>query len=182
MLGEEHRHHDRVVQRIADRRHAQDQDDRALFVDRILPGLLRFDEYARGDYPSIRSWARAPMTVSVEVKQGSVELICRPARPEDQSLIEKRLAFDTRGGLRVSYRWNPEGLPADAVFTTELTLAQELPIKIAPDVPVWTFVVQTVAKSERGLDETMQGESITARWPVGLGQASVELSSGSMDP
>ena len=115
------------------------------------------------------------MAVSVERVEDIVELVCRPMNVEDQSLIEKRLRFDTHGGLRVSYRWNPAGLPADAFFTTELTVAEQLPLKLTPEVPVWKFAVQTVAKSERGLDETLQGESITPRWPVMLGHASVEV-------
>ena len=32
-----------------------------------------------------------------------------------------------------------------------------------------------MAKSERGLDRTRQGESVTLRWPVELGAASVEF-------
>lgn len=32
-----------------------------------------------------------------------------------------------------------------------------------------------VTQSERGLDRTRQGESVTIRWPVALGGGSVEL-------
>jgi hypothetical protein len=32
-----------------------------------------------------------------------------------------------------------------------------------------------VSKSERGLDETVQGKSLTPRWPAALGRAQVEL-------
>jgi alpha-amylase len=158
-----------------------DSEDRALFVDRLLPGSLRFDEFARGDYQPIRSWARAPMAVAVERLKDVIELVCRPVNAEDQSLIEKRLRFDSHGALRVSYRWNPAGLPLDALFSTELTLAEQLPMKLNPEVGLWTFAVHTVAKSERGLDETLQGESITPRWPVGLGQSSLELLPGRAD-
>jgi alpha-amylase len=152
-----------------------DLEDRALFVDRVLAGALRFDEYSRGSYRPIRSWARAPMAVTTESSGQGVDVVCRPRNTEDQWLLEKRIRLDPKGGIQVSYRWNPVGLPADSFFSTELTLSEKLRIRVTPDVPLWTFAVQTVAKSERGLDETLQGESITARWPIGAGSASIEI-------
>jgi len=115
------------------------------------------------------------MAVTTEASGQAVEVVCRPRNTEDQWLLEKRIRLDPKGGIQVSYRWNPVGLPADSFFSTELTLSEKLRIRVTPDVPLWTFAVQTVAKSERGLDETLQGESITARWPVGIGSASIEI-------
>jgi hypothetical protein len=34
---------------------------------------------------------------------------------------------------------------------------------------------RTVARSERGFDETIQGMSLTPRWPIGARAASVEI-------
>jgi hypothetical protein len=144
-------------------------------VDRVLAGALRFDEYAKGSYRPVRSWAHAPVDAEVTVAADAVEVVCRPRNIEDRALIEKRLRFEATGGVRVSYQWNPAGLPADAVFATEISLGHRLQLKLNPDTPVWTFAIQTVAKSERGLDETLQGESITPRWPVALGRATVEI-------
>jgi hypothetical protein len=45
----------------------------------------------------------------------------------------------------------------------------------------WRFDIETVAKSERGLDRTRQGENVTLRWPVELGGAAVELTPGAGD-
>jgi hypothetical protein len=44
-----------------------------------------------------------------------------------------------------------------------------------PPADPWHFPIETVAKSERGLDRTRQGESLTLRWPVRLGEASLVL-------
>jgi hypothetical protein len=44
-----------------------------------------------------------------------------------------------------------------------------------PAADVWSFTIATVSKSERGLDETVQGHSVTPRWSVALGLARVEL-------
>jgi hypothetical protein len=33
----------------------------------------------------------------------------------------------------------------------------------------------TVSKSERGLEQTVQGRSITVRWPIALGEGRIEM-------
>ncbi|MGH7547962.1 MAG: alpha-amylase/4-alpha-glucanotransferase domain-containing protein, partial [Gemmatimonadales bacterium] len=101
-----------------------------------------------------------------------VEVTCRARQ------LEKRLRFDAAGGLTVTYRWDPTGLPEDALFAPEISLAHPLELQYMPDAAVWAFPIATVSKSERGLDETIQGESLTPRWSVALGKARIELSAG----
>jgi hypothetical protein len=60
-------------------------------------------------------------------------------------------------------------------FSTELSVFGTLELGTTPDAEWWRYPVETVAKSERGLDRTRQGESITLRWPVSLGAAVVRL-------
>jgi hypothetical protein len=43
---------------------------------------------------------------------------------------------------------------------------------------VWSFAIATVSKSERGLDETVQGQSVTPRWPVATGEARILIAPG----
>ena len=50
-----------------------------------------------------------------------------------------------------------------------------LAIDATPVAEVWRHPIETVAKSERGLDRTRQGESLTFRWPAHLGEASLEI-------
>ncbi|MBI4500372.1 MAG: DUF1926 domain-containing protein [Gemmatimonadetes bacterium] len=152
-----------------------DSEDRVLFVDRVLPGVLRHEEYCRGSYRPVRSWSHAPLSADVEMTETTIEIVCRPVNAEDRSLVEKRLRFDADGRLRISYRWNPIGLPADSFFSTELSLGHPLSVKVTPEVEIWSFPIQTMAKSERGFDETFQGDSLTPRWPVGMGRGTVEL-------
>ncbi|MCJ7627077.1 MAG: DUF1926 domain-containing protein, partial [Longimicrobiales bacterium] len=71
--------------------------------------------------------------------------------------------------------WDPSGFPADAVFTTELSLGAEAAVLAVPDSASWRFPISTFSKSERGFDETVQGESVTIRWPVGTGWGRVRL-------
>jgi hypothetical protein len=61
------------------------------------------------------------------------------------------------------------------VFSTEISLAGPLQPETTPAAEAWRFDIETIAKSERGLDRTRQGESLTLRWPVRLGEATVVL-------
>jgi alpha-amylase len=152
-----------------------DRDARALFVDRVLSGDLTYGAYASGEYDPIASWAGAPVEAEIRTRaEGAeggevVEVICRARQ------LEKALRFKAAGGLTVSYRWDPAAFPAGALFAPEVSLAHGLELKCAPAADLWSFPIATVSKSERGLDETVQGNSLTPRWPASLGQAQIEL-------
>ena len=149
-----------------------DRDARAMFVDRVLPGGLTFDAYAAGAYQPVASWAGAPVEADVRAGGDVVEVACRARH------LEKRLRFDARGGLIVTYRWDPAMFPADALFAPEISVAHGLALTYAPEGEVWSFAIATVSKSERGLDETVQGRSLTPRWPVALGGARIDIVPG----
>jgi len=146
-----------------------DRDGRALFVDRVLPGDLTLDVYASGAYEPVASWAAEPVTAELRTTGEAVEVTCR-ARG-----LEKRLRFASGGGLTVTYRWEAAGLPATAWFAPEISLAHPLELTCTPETDVWSFPIATVSKSERGLDETVQGRSLTPRWPAPLGAAQIEI-------
>ena len=75
----------------------------------------------------------------------------------------------------MTYRWDAAGLPVGAWFAPEISLAHPLELTCAPETDVWSFPIATVSKSERGLDETVQGRSLTPRWPAPLGAAQIEI-------
>jgi hypothetical protein len=75
----------------------------------------------------------------------------------------------------VTYRWDPAAFPAGALFAPELSLARLPNIEYVPAADVWSFPITTVSKSERGLDETVQGQSVTPRWSAALGEARIEV-------
>ena len=150
-----------------------DTDDRALFVDRVLPASLRLEDYVRGAYRPVRSWARSRFAHAVERRKGGVEIVC--TGPDGSSDLEKRIWCDPEGSVAVSWRWEPSVGEAGDGFATELSVAGPVTLVAAPAAEEWRFEIETVAKSERGLDRTRQGESITFRWPIAAGGASVEL-------
>ena len=146
-----------------------DREARALFVDRVLPAASGADAYALGEYEPVDSWAAVPMAAEVREAGDAVEVTLRGKG------LEKRVQFDARGGLSVTYRWDAQAFPAGAVFAPELSLAHRLQPTCLPQTEIWTFPIATVSKSERGLDETVQGTSVTPRWPASLGEARIEL-------
>jgi len=152
-----------------DQRPPLDADDRALFLDRVLPEKLGAEEYASGDYWPSKSWSRSHLALTLTELVEAVEL-----RLEGDGLT-KQLRFYPDGNLSVSYTWESSvGRPEDK-FSTELSVSAPIQLRTEPGAEVWSFPIETVAKSERGLDRTRQGESLTLRWPLSLGAATVEL-------
>ena len=152
-----------------DRRPPVDHEDRALFLERVLPGDLSFQQYALGDYIPRHSWTRSRGRISIEQSLDAVTIAWQ------SDGLSKRLKFLPDGALSVSFSWDPSTAGETDWFSTELSLAAPLECRTDPAAEVWTFPIETVAKSERGLDRTRQGESLTLRWPVHLGTAMVEL-------
>jgi alpha-amylase len=159
-----------------DARPPLDHDDRALLVDRILPRGVSLDDYERGDYWAVLSWARRPLACTVERRDGGVEIVCTDA--DGRARLEKRIRFEAGGRLVVRWTWNPASAERGDVFASELSLGGPVRLGPTPAAEEWRFPIETVAKSERGLDRTRQGESVTLRWPVELGAAELSLDPG----
>jgi hypothetical protein len=152
-----------------------DADDRALLVDRVLPHGLPISAYAAADYWPAYSWAHSPCGFRIERQPDLIEIVCSFRNSTGETSLEKRLGFAPDGSIRVSYRWNPSVGQPDDLFATELSLFAPLDLRPEPAADVWTFPIETVAKSERGLDHTRQGESVTLRWPVRLGASTIDI-------
>ena len=162
-----------------DARPPLDSDDRALFVDRVLGQGLGREQYVAGEFQPLRSWARERCGVYVERSDGTIELVCRTG--EGPGRLEKRLRFEASGRLTVAWEWDPAVAEASDVFATELSLAAPLRIESTPPADEWRYVIETVAKSESGLERTRQGDAVTLRWPVALGRAAVVLTPPASD-
>jgi len=153
-----------------------DIDDRALLQERILPGDLDAAAYQDGRYEPIENWACRSLEL-LSVEQGDTPdrwlEICLGDSASGH--LEKRIRFASDGGLEVFFNWDPAGFPEDAYFTTELSLGAPADVRAAPEATLWRFPITTFSKSERGFDETVQGESVTVRWPIGMGWGRVSL-------
>ncbi len=146
-----------------------DLDDRAFFVDRILSGDVTPVRHARADYTPVKSWARSRLDFEVIAQDDVVEIVCNGDH------IEKRIRFSENGAISVSWTWDPSAFQAGARFASEISLFRPLDIEAIPAGTVWTAPVSTVSKSEKGLDRTVQGESVTLLWSAALGAAALRI-------
>jgi hypothetical protein len=150
-------------------RPAIDLDDRALFVDRILGADVTAAQHALAVYAPLKSWARAPLDFEVIQEREAVEIVCRGVG------LEKRIRFTEDGSMTVSWMWDPSAFEIGARFASEISLFRPLEIEADSDPTRWVAPVETVAKSEKGLDRTVQGESVTLLWNASLGAASLRV-------
>ncbi|HEV2672189.1 MAG TPA: alpha-amylase/4-alpha-glucanotransferase domain-containing protein [Gemmatimonadales bacterium] len=181
--GEGHDHKSSGTQSIHDIEKASrltelppvDAEPRAILVDRLISTDVTAAQYAKANYKPLRSWAAEPMRVTVSATAESVTLVLQGDR------LEKRLSFDAAGCLEVRYSWDGADMPADALFAPELSLARSVALQVHPEAEIWRSEITTVSRSEKGFEETIQGISITPRWPAQLGGCSLELG-GSASP
>jgi alpha-amylase/alpha-mannosidase (GH57 family) len=148
-----------------------DLDARALFIDRMLPGSLQEASYHAADYAPVHSWSRDRFAAELELERGGVVLALEA---EGVHRLSKTYEITEAGTVAVTYRWDPAAFPEDAYFAPELSLEVDPGVAFEPEpAAVWRHAIVTVSKREDGLEESVQGESITPCWPSALGAARV---------
>lgn len=152
-----------------------DREDRALFQERIVAGREALDRSP--DEVGARvlwSWALEPFRLSrAELSpEGKLVLAFHTVRGPS---LEKVLTFSPDGRVDAAFRWKPGDFPPGSLFTSELSLAAEVDLLLGGGPWVVRFPLATYSKSERGFDETVQGESVVAAWPVEAGRGGVGL-------
>ena len=159
-----------------DERPPLDAEDRAFVIERVLPKGVGFHDYARGSYWPVLSWARRGTECTVARRRGGVELAC--GMDAGHEGLSKRIRFEPDGRIVLTYKWDPAIADPEDLFAPEFSIAGPaggLELRTTPPAEEWRYPIETVAKSERGLDRTRQGESVTLRWPIRLGKAVVEI-------
>lgn len=143
-----------------------DTETRAMFVDRVIAATATREDFLAGTVPVLRSWAREPLVDSWTAGHEQVEI-----RLSGDDLL-KVLRFEADGTVHCEWQWNtPDGNnSAGGWFTTELSLSSPLALD-APGAERWDYNIETVAKSEKGFDRTIQGRAVVFRWPLSAGEA-----------
>jgi len=140
---------------------ASDAHDRSLLQERI---------------PGGPSWIGVPMSFSVSARGDAIEIVLDGSAGDAR--LRKRIRFEADGVVVVRYEWDADPGDGNGEFTAELSLARPLAIVAEPDADRRESAIETVAKSERGLDRTVQGRSVTFAWPVTARAASLRLALG----
>ncbi len=149
-----------------------DLDDRAIGVARILPGSLNADDYAASRFEPRESWARARCDATIDASDERIVVRCTAPG----FAVSWTFGFDAT--IRGEWTWNAARAGDGDRFAPELTLAGTPRIEAPEAVAVWRYPVETYAKSERGLERVLQGESVTPLFDARSGVASVTLVAG----
>lgn len=145
-----------------------DDTRRALLVDRFVAPECTREDFVAGTVPVVRDLAHTALNATVHHQGGMLTIDGEGAG------FRKQIRFDDTGRVTVTWEWNaPDAaLHIDVWFTTELSLAVPVDIQ-APGAERWDYAIETVAKSERGFDRTVQGEAVVLRWPASAGRAEI---------
>lgn len=159
-----------------DARPAVDADERALFQERLHPAGIGVTPFAQGGAPVLQSWTRQAFAASVraDAESATIELTA-------DGLV-KRYRFTLTGEVDLALTWSTDHAPDDGWFSSELSLFRPLDMLTMPEAVVLRYPIETVAKSERGLDRTRQGEAFVLCWPAPLGAASVRVAAPPVPP
>ena len=146
-----------------------DAEPRAILVERLIGREVTAAQYAAAQYQPLRSWSGVALRATVTQSTDKLTVLLRGEG------LDKQIQFDAAGCVAVSYKWDAAGLPEHAVFAPELSVSRSVALRLHPDAEIWRSDITTVARSERGFEETVQGLSITPRWPAHLGEAGLEF-------
>lgn len=95
----------------------------------------------------------------------------RPAAPR----LRKRIDLAADGTVSIALAWSPEDLDPAASVWTEVSLAWPRTLTATGGASRARERIVTLARSERGYEEILQGEAWTFGWPAGAGSGSITL-------
>ncbi len=147
-----------------------DTDQRGLFVDRVISDLTTRDAFVGGTVAALRSWTRTVFDVTWSVDGDTAQIAMTTA-----DLRKVVRVLDAGRSIECRWTWSPTTIGGDGWFSSELSHSGDL-VMDAPGADAWTYPIETVAKSEKGFDRTVQGTAVVLRWPVAAGSASVRIS------
>lgn len=146
-----------------------DLDDRAIGVARVVSGSLTREDYAASRFTPVASWARARCGASTSLMGDRLRVTCSAPG------FTVAWTFSPDGAITGEWSWDASALGDGDRFAPELTLAGAPRVEAASASAIWCFPVETFAKSERGLERVVQGESVTPLFDARSGAAVLTL-------
>jgi Glycosyl hydrolase family 57/Alpha-amylase/4-alpha-glucanotransferase, middle domain/Alpha-amylase/4-alpha-glucanotransferase, C-terminal len=148
-----------------------DAEIRAWLVDRIIASATTRDDFVAGLVHPVHSWATARFTSRwTVIGETTLVALTTPA-------LTKEIRFDPDGTVGCHWEWNPVaqefGAGSDDWFCTEVSYSDEVTFESAGEQ--WHYPIETVSKSEKGFDRTMQGHAAVIRWPLSAGHADLTI-------
>lgn len=132
-----------------------DRADRSIFQERLLAGEPDATRLASGAVEAVQDWATEPFVADIEHQADGVTV-----RLQAEGLA-KEYRFRADGTVELTLSWTPAA--SGTWFITELSLAPVQALSHDADRE-WRYDIETVAKSEKGLDRTIQGTAVVLGW------------------
>ncbi|MGQ0639270.1 MAG: alpha-amylase/4-alpha-glucanotransferase domain-containing protein [Gemmatimonadaceae bacterium] len=151
-----------------------DPDVRAALQERVLSSNTTQLELERSAYVPAYSWAAAAFHARHVIDGGIAHIELKTA--DDAPRLFKTIHVTPDGHLTIEFEWDGRDFTAGDFFSTELSFSQVAPTVASDEAgTIWWYPVETIAKSERGLDRTRQGMTALIRWPVARGRGTLQI-------
>ncbi len=167
-----------------------DADVRVLGIARVLAPDVDFDAYARGEYtpmwtsvgphgsrggvgPALENGDAAPGHADPVSGQDDGRATLTWLFPSGR--VDTSVEVRDDGRVRFTWTWEADAFEEGAHFAPEFSLGTAVDMSFDPEPDVWRHRIVTTSKCPDGFEEIDQGESVTPRWPVSAGTASVTL-------
>ncbi len=139
-----------------------DLDVRSLFQVRAIDARVTDQQYENADYVPLRSWTTSAFAVAV--RKIAADHIALDFTGDDLCIT---LTVHATGELTISIDWSGATLPAQCVVAVELSLGARtnVQVKCSNAEHVHRYEIVSRAKSERGLETTVQGQALVYRVP-----------------
>lgn len=149
-----------------------DIDVRSLLQVRIVEASLTEEAWNRADYLPVENFATHRLHADLVFHQpDAVQMVMRDEQ------YSCHLTVHANGALHFDITWTSLGMPVDAQCAIELSLAPRIRVTADCDEArvTWRMPIESMAKSERGLEHTVQGQAMLFLVPVAVQQAHVRI-------
>ena len=153
-----------------------DLDARALLQIRVVTPALTEAQWRDAAYKPVANFARARLEVTdTRTTHESVHIAMKGQDAHDGLLVDLTVHAD--GTLVYEIDWRAINLPTDSLMALEASLGARTATTVTCEnaSAQWRSPIESVAKSERGLERTVQGQAVLSLVPVAAGHARVEF-------
>jgi hypothetical protein len=153
-----------------------DLDVRALLQIRVVAASLTEADWRAATYTPLANFARTPLQVTdARTAPESVHIAMQGQGAHEGLGVDLTVHAD--GTLVYEIDWRTLTLPMGSLVALEASLGARTATTVTCEnaAKQWRSPIESVAKSERGLERTVQGQAIVSLVPVAAGHARVEF-------
>lgn len=153
-----------------------DLDVRSLLHVRVVDATLTEAQWQRATYAPLATFTRMALSaITSRPSADRVEVVMTGG--DAAAEFRMVLTVHDNGELQYDIDWSRVSPPPQSLVAIEVSLGARTPVKVACTGAAirWTMPIETIAKSERGLERTVQGRAIVFLVAVGSGSAQVRF-------